>query len=172
MFAGLINFLEKKEYIQAVVAHEIAHNIMAHRYRTMRNHSTGLLLGALAGALLSNNNSRNQAVNIGASLGTAFAGTYSPEFEAEADYLGVYLMARSGMNISNVHNTWRRMSLLSTSAYNLGSTTTHPATPKRFVSLTKTIKEIRDKKKKGQVLLPNFKESNWQEILDKQVPYY
>ena len=175
MYTGLINFLGKEQYIQAVLAHEIAHNIMAHRYRSTRNAGAGLLLGAVLGAVIAKNGGGNvsdtveQVGQLGADVANA---TYSHEFEAESDYLGAYLMARAGYDIDNIHNTWRRMSLLSDSSSDLGRTTTHPAVPKRFVALSKTIREIKSKIKEKQQLLPKFKESSWTEIKQQQRSVY
>ena len=175
MHSGLIDFLAKEQYIQAVLAHEVAHNILAHRYSAKRNSTTGLVLGALLGAVIANQNGgdKDKYAEDFSKLGAGIANMkYSHEFEAEADYLSVYLLARSGYKFNDVHNTWRRMSLLSSNTSSLGSTTTHPATPKRFVALTKTIKEIHKKQKINSALLPYFKESNLTEILNKQVGVY
>ena len=87
-------------------------------------------------------------------LGTnAGAGSFTKSFEAEADYVGLYLMARAGMDYRAAPQFWRRMSTINPKAISHAST--HPVTPARFVLLQKTIAEIEAKQANKEALVPN-----------------
>ncbi|MCM8804868.1 MAG: M48 family metalloprotease, partial [Candidatus Omnitrophica bacterium] len=79
------------------------------------------------------------------------------EFEKEADYLGTYIAAVSGYDITNAANLWRKMA-----AEYPGSTkdiflATHPSSPERYILIEKTVKEIKEKQEKGLPLKVEFK---------------
>jgi predicted Zn-dependent protease len=81
---------------------------------------------------------------------------YSQDFESEADYVGLYVVARAGMPIDNAPRFWRRMgSQVAPGAISHG--TTHPPTAQRFVALEAAVAEIKAKQAAGQPLLPNEK---------------
>jgi hypothetical protein len=79
-------------------------------------------------------------------------GVSQKEVEAEADYIGLYVMARSGYKISHAPRFWRRM------AANFprmqGPARTHPATSYRFVAMRNAVTEINGKLASGQALMP------------------
>ncbi|MGB1361562.1 MAG: M48 family metalloprotease [Alphaproteobacteria bacterium] len=175
MFPELYNFLGKNDYINTVIAHEIAHNIMSHRARKSMNSSTGQLIGLGVNILLGGNQqTQNDMMQIGHDLSQA----NSPEFEAEADYMGLYIMKRAGYNINNSPDNWRRMTLAEKSSDGIGVDTSHPSNPKRFVAIKKAVKEINRKAKNGQPLVPDFQKGswaetmNWGEIKNMQKPLY
>jgi predicted Zn-dependent protease len=85
--------------------------------------------------------------------GNLTAGAYSQEFEAEADYVGLYVIARAGYRIDDAANFWRRMAISSPGSVTM--TGDHPATPERFVALQAAVKEIEAKTAQGQPLVPN-----------------
>ncbi|RUM40159.1 MAG: peptidase M48 Ste24p, partial [Desulfocapsa sp.] len=89
---------------------------------------------------------------VGAQIGQL---KYSPAYEHEADYIGLYIMARAGYKIDNAAEVWRRMSAIAPDAIYVK--TTHPTNPARFVAMKKTIAEIKSKKIIGLKLIPNFK---------------
>jgi len=85
----------------------------------------------------------------------SFIGAAAPriELEAEADYVGLYIMARSGYAIDDAPQFWRRVavSFPATTA----KTSSHPETPRRFLALAKTVDEINAKIAAGRPLEPN-----------------
>ncbi len=85
--------------------------------------------------------------------GRLTAGAYSQDFEAEADYVGLYVMARAGYDFHDAVTVWRRMAVNSPGAITMASD--HPATSERFVALQAAIQEIDAKVAQGQKLLPN-----------------
>lgn len=86
------------------------------------------------------------------------AGTFASMFydkksrEADADYVGLYIMARGGFEIEKASNFWRR--LAAAFPRMIDSSSTHPLMPARFVAIRKTTKEIRAKEAKGLPLVP------------------
>ena len=79
---------------------------------------------------------------------------YSADFEREADYVGLYIMARAGYNIDKAPDVWRMMSAANPEAIYV--TSTHPNNPARTIAMTKTVAEIHAKQRSGQPLIPNI----------------
>jgi len=79
-------------------------------------------------------------------------GVSRKDVESEADYIGLYIMARAGYDIAHAPKFWRRM------AANFprmqGPARTHPATSYRFVAMRKAVAEINLKLASGAALMP------------------
>ena len=83
----------------------------------------------------------------------------SPEFEAEADYVGLYIVARAGYPVSDALPLWREIAVkINQTVFPSKDTViqTHPTSPERFVAMVKTIEEIEQKQAQGLPLLPNI----------------
>lgn len=152
---GMMDFFRTDQEIALVFSHELAHNTMKHIEAKKTNRLLGTaggfivdLLGAFAGI-----NTQGTFSDMGARAGR---NAYSPEFETEADYVGLYIMASTGHKIDNASHFWRRMSLKDSRGINL--TTSHPANAARFVGIENTIKEIKKKIAAGEPLKPEMKE--------------
>lgn len=147
---GLLEALDDAMARQ-VMAHEIAHNTLLHQQAKIQNIAAGVLLDILLIA--------TTGVDLGTRNVAALA--HSKDFEAEADYVGLYIYARAGYQIGDASRLWR---LLATK--NLGSLfgdkssfgQTHPSSPERYVAMDKVIEEIKAKQAAGEELLPNFKQ--------------
>lgn len=147
VFKGLMNFTDDTE-LSAVIAHEIAHNAMQHIEATTLNRAGGAILDiVLIG---------KAGVDPGMRELTGKA--YSQEFEAEADYVGLYIMARAGLPLETAPNIWRRMAVENPEGINKGIQATHPSHPERYLGMDNAIKEIRAKQARGEPLMPNLKE--------------
>ncbi len=83
----------------------------------------------------------------------AVPGANFKEIEAEADYVGLYIMARAGYAIENAPRFWRRLAANFPGA--IGAAATHPATAYRYLVLRKTVREINAKIAAGRPLMPN-----------------
>lgn len=151
---GMLRFVESDAELALVIAHEIAHNAMGHADAEQQN-----ALGGAAGGLLLDILAAAAGVNTGGAFARAGAEAgrqaYSVEFEQEADYVGLYIVARSGHATDEAPNFWRRMATLSPAAVTL--TTTHPPTSERFVALEQTAAEIERKRAAGAELLPEMR---------------
>ena len=143
---GFLRFVEDDDELAAVIGHELAHNTRGHIESKRGNEFIGILLGALVGAAIG-----IDMTETGRAIG---AQAYSQDFEAEADYVGVYHAARAGYDVRNAMKFWRRMAAENPYAINLEGTT-HPSTAKRFLAMEKAIEEVEEKQKAGLPLLPN-----------------
>ena len=143
---GMIRFAQKDEQLGLVIAHELGHNIMDHISKLRTNSLLGTIVD-LAAAYY--------GVNTQGVFGQAGARMYSQEFEAEADYVGIYYMERAGYSIDNVADFWRDMAVEHPGSINQSHASTHPATPERFLEINAAIEEIKEKKRLNQQLIPN-----------------
>ncbi len=142
---GMMRYANDNE-LALVISHELAHNIMKHIEARKGNRFLGALLDGLAAAF---------GVYTGGTFAQAGAMAYSKDFEEEADYVGLYIMALAGLDIDSAPNFWRKMAAINPRGVNYA--TTHPSSPHRFVFLEKTVEEIKQKIKDGKPLIPEFK---------------
>jgi beta-barrel assembly-enhancing protease len=142
----MMRFVESDNELALVVGHELAHNTLGHMSKKRTNAMIGAILGAILSAAI-----RVDVSRAGADLGAA---AYSQDFEAEADYAGIYYAARAGFNVGDAPKLWRRMAVEHPRA--IGHGTTHPDTATRFVALDKTVDEIVKKLETNQALKPEM----------------
>ncbi len=153
--SAMVRFARDDAELAFIMAHEYAHNFMRHVAAGKRNMTIGTLLGVAAeiGARSAGFDAGGQLAKMGAMGGRLY---YSPEFEHEADYLALYLLARAGYDYKNTPNFWRRMSKENPKSIYLRST--HPSNAERFVVMNKTIAEINKKRANNQPLIPQLKQ--------------
>lgn len=144
---GMMRFVETDEQLATVMSHEVAHNLMAHMNKKRGNAVGGLLVDLL---LL------GAGVNTQGAFSRVAGQAYSQEFEAEADYVGLYLMARAGYDIDKSPNFWRKMGIAHPGSIKTNHGATHPSTPARFIALEKTVQEIKAKRTANQPLEPEL----------------
>lgn len=153
IYPAMIDYATNDNQLAFVIAHEFAHSIMAHVASQQKNVAIGGILGSLLDVA-----AQSQGVNTGGNLGKIGAQQallrYSPDFENEADYVGLYILARAGFVIEEAPGFWRAMSLNAPQA--VYATTTHPNNPSRTVAMNNTVNEINAKKAAGQPLVPNI----------------
>ncbi len=156
IFPEMIAFARTDEELAMVLTHEAAHNMMRHVQSTQQNVALGGLAGLAIDVLAASQGYNTQ----GAASKFATQGAllrYSPGFEKEADYVGLYVMARAGYPIGEAPSFWRRMSVKNPDSIYVG--TTHPTNPNRYVILQKTIEEIQTKQHSNTPLIPEFRSS-------------
>jgi predicted Zn-dependent protease len=147
VFSGMLKFVRSDDELAAILGHELAHNSQGHIKAKLGNTLLGALLFDIPVAILTGVNP-----NLGSQVG---ANAYSQEFEAEADYVGLYFTARAGYDIENVADIWRRMGVENPGSITMGST--HPSSSVRFVGLEAGRDEIKKKRTEGLALLPEMK---------------
>lgn len=152
MTKGMMRFAKDDE-LALVLSHELAHNVMGHVDKKTQN-ATVAGLGGLALDILAAAGGVSTGGAFSKSASEAGAMAYSQDFEAEADYVGLYILARAGYPIDDAPNFWRRMATVNPSAISLART--HPTTPFRFVQLEKTVVEIKAKEAQGIELRPEL----------------
>ena len=146
---GMMRFTENDQELSLVVSHELAHNVMSHIEAKTINSLGGTLLDIAAAAA---------GVNTQGMFGKIAAQAYSQEFESEADYVGLYIMARAGVSTDDAALFWRRMAVEHPGSIHSNHASTHPATAERFIAIEKTLEQIEQKKNQGMALMPNMKE--------------
>ena len=144
--AGMMRFVESDDELAYIVGHELAHNVLEHIDKKRGN----AILGGVVDVLLT----AATGVSTDGAFSKAGAGAYSQAFESEADYLGMYIAAQAGYDISSGPLFWRRMAIESSGSIAAGYQSSHPSTPQRFVALTNTIDEIHGKQAMGLALMP------------------
>lgn len=122
---AMMDFAATDEELALVVGHELAHNTMGHVPKILRN----MIL-------------------------SGFATRTTRPFEAEADYVGLYYMARAGYDMEGVEAFWRRLGVQHPK--NIVRAKTHPITPSRLLSIRLTAQEIENKRSADQPLVPNI----------------
>lgn len=154
VYQGMMDFMRSDEEIALVVSHELAHNSMKHIDAQKTNATIGSLVGLLidVAAAFGGVNTSGDFSRLGANIA---AGTFSIEFEQEADYVGLYFMSLAGYKIEDAANFWRRMATADPKSITMKSS--HPSTPERFVAIENTVREIEDKIAAGQPLEPELK---------------
>lgn len=145
--SGMMRFAESNDELAVVVGHEIAHNLMGHIDKKRGNQ----ILGALIDAIL-----HGAGVNTHGVFTQIGAMVFSQDFEREADYVGLYLMARAGYPVDGAANLWRRIGVAHPGSISANLGATHPPTPERFLALEQTAAEIAAKQKTGQPLAFEF----------------
>jgi hypothetical protein len=141
--------------LRVMLSHEIAHNAMRHIEARKSNAILGALLGALGDIALA-----SQGVNTGGAYTSEFAAlgarAFSQDFEREADYVGLYILARSDIPLGDAPMLWRHFAQIDPTAIAFAST--HPTTAERFVRLEATVAEIERKRAAGVALMPERKD--------------
>lgn len=144
--AFLDSFTDQQE-LGVVIGHELAHNIMGHLEKDAWRSLGDKMLGRIL--------DRWTSSNVGDMYAQLSYLNSSLDFEYEADYVGLYLAARAGMDFERAPNMFRKMAMLNPSG--ISRNTTHPMHAARLVAQEAAVSEIRKKIALGQPLIPEFK---------------
>ena len=125
MTTGMIDFAKSDNELALIIGHELGHNTMGHVRKSILNYII------------------------------SFGGTrYTRPFESEADYVGLYYMARAGYSPQGVEKFWQRLASIAPKSIHRAKT--HPTYPERYLRLKSAQDEIAAKQSAGQPLFPNF----------------
>ena len=155
---GMVEFAKNDDEIKFTLAHELSHNIMRHS----KTKKLGAILGSFLGAALDIGLGHINKGYIYTDFTKLFSEigkvVHSKKHEREADYLGMYIVAAAGGDVSNVLNLWRRIAIeeLRTTG-TLSEGATHPSDPERSLLMLATFKEIQEKQKKEMKVFPTIK---------------
>lgn len=152
--SAMMRFAGDDDALAAIVGHEIGHNAMRHIDAKKRNSMIGAFFGAVLDVALATQgvNTDGQYTSMMAEAG---AMTFSQDFEREADYTGLALLARTGRSMAAAPLLWRQMAAESPGSIKFASS--HPTTAERFVRLEEWSKEFEAKKAAGEPVLPTMK---------------
>lgn len=146
--AGMYRFAENDQELQVVIAHELAHNSEGHLNKKLGNTVIGAIFDVAAAAY---------GINTQGAFADMTSTMFSQEFEREADYVGMYMLARAGIPIDESANLWRRMAAESPGNIRGTFNGSHPSTSERYTNLDAAIAEIRSKISSESALLPDRK---------------
>ena len=147
IYTGLMNAFENDDIVGMVVGHELAHNIMGHIAKQQLEYWKDYIIAGLL--------NQSTGTNAGTLYGNFSYLESSVDHEFEADYVGLYLTARAGLNYEGAPAFLRRLALDSPTSINRSST--HPKLAERFVAQEAAIAEIHKKMALGQPLIPEMK---------------
>jgi len=154
IYPAMVDFARNDNHLAFVIAHEFAHNIMDHVNAQKSNVTIGAILGSVVDVAAGSQGTNTGGVfgKIGGQQGMM---RYSTGFESEADYVGLYILARAGFAIEQAPDFWRMMSQAEPDAVYVSSS--HPNNPARTIAMGKTVAEIRAKQRAGKRLMPNIR---------------
>jgi len=144
---GMMDFSSDDE-LALIFGHELGHNAMAHLDKREENARAASRVGGLLDFLTG-------ASHLHGYWGETGRGAYSRDFEAEADYVGIYYAARAGYDVTAAMAFWRRLASVDPRTITMSST--HPTSPQRFVALEAAGREIESKRRSGAELRPEFR---------------
>lgn len=138
MTARMMDYIKDDTALAAVIAHEMAHNVLGHNASSNDNALIGLLLGAAVDFSAGGDGS---AMATGMYIGN---NAYSKEFEMEADYVGYYLLARAGYDYKHAALMQKMLAALAPMDIYIYSDpeSTHPSSSVRLALARETAKEI------------------------------
>lgn len=152
IYPAMVDFVKNDNQLAFILAHEMAHNLMRHIDKQEHNANIGIALGVLADVAAGTRNINTKG-SFGQIGGEQAMLQYSPEFESEADYVGLYILARAGFKIEDAPDVWRIMSQAQPDSIYVART--HPNNPARTIAMEKTVLEIRIKQHEHAPLIPN-----------------
>ncbi len=146
--SGILRFAQSDDALALIIGHELAHNVMTHMRAKKANYLLGTILDVAAAA---------GGVDTQNAFGKMASKAHAKKFEQEADYVGLYIMARAGIEIQESANFWRRFAAEIPKGVRRSFLSTHPSTPERFLAMEQTIEEIQLKRQAGLPILPEMK---------------
>ena len=134
---GAMRFVRSDDELAWLLAHEIAHNVLSHSQNARLHAMLNAFLGATTGA-----------------SSEASVPFERRSLEARADYVGAFIMARAGYDVQAIKQFWRRMESLRSRENTPEMDVSHPTTDERLASFEITLKEIQEKRDRGESLQP------------------
>ncbi len=143
---GMLRFAKDDTQLALVIGHEMAHNLLGHVPKTQINALTGAAIDLATTAA---------GVGIPGAFTFSGASLYSQAFEAEADYLALYLLADANYSLDETAAFWRRLAQTAPQYITAGRLRSHPSFAQRFQAMEATKREIDTKRATGDPLRPN-----------------
>jgi hypothetical protein len=145
---GMIRFAETDEDLQLVLAHEIADNSEGHLDKQRGNALLGGIFDVVAAVY---------GVNTQGAFSNMSTLMFSQDFEREADYVGMYMLARAGVETIEAANFWRKMAAEYPAAIRGTFASSHPVPAERYTNIEAAHDEVELKLAAGIELVPERK---------------
>jgi hypothetical protein len=152
---GMLDFTANDAELAVVIGHEVAHNALGH--------ADNIRLRTILDALSTTH------ANASAQLTAATGFSFSKEFEAEADYVGVYIAARAGYDLSSMGQFWTRITRQWPAGNASSYAKTHPSYPERVLAFESALREIEQLRQGGNDLLPKTRRSDMRAVDPQEV---
>lgn len=147
--SGMMRFAATDDMLAMIFAHELSHNARGHVESQIMNEFMAVIVSVIVQA--------GTGVNFSDFLGDIGSRAFSQSFESEADYVGLYMLARAGYDMDKAIELQRRFAAIHPESIHIDPDSTHPSTAQRFIALKKAAAEIKAKKEKGLPLIPEAK---------------
>jgi hypothetical protein len=141
---GLIGFAQSDNELAIILAKGMAHNILGHATTTRSTGTIGSVIDNLT----------NVRPDTSMLIGSSGIKAMSPDMDAAADSLSLYLLARAGYDYDDAGSFWKRLAATYPATVLNGYVANHPGTPARITAIDKTVAEIKAKQAAKKTLLP------------------
>ena len=152
---GMMRFAEDDE-LSSIIAHEIAHNAQRHLRARGLNAGLGMLFGLIGDLATVASGDTLPHESYTSYFGGVGARAHSREFEREADYVGLYILALAGRPLEGAPRIFREFAAAQPES--IGYSSTHPTHAERFLLMEAAIQEIEAKRRAGAPLRPEQKQ--------------
>jgi len=147
--SGMMRFADTDDALAMTFAHELAHNARGHIESQIMNEFLASVISVIVES--------GTGIDFSDFLSDIGSNAFSQSFESEADYVGLYMLARAGYDVDKAIESERRFAAIHPDAIHIDPDSSHPSTAQRFIALKKAAAEIAAKKAKGLPLLPEEK---------------
>lgn len=151
---AMLDFLESDAELAAVLAHEIAHGLMSHMAKRNGNRMLGKMLDVVLG--LAAGPAGSLLVQLARPGERAGESAYARDFEREADFVAMHVLALAGYSIRGTPSFWRRLSVEFPLMDERSYLATHPADAERILVQALTVEEIEARIAADTPLLPEL----------------
>jgi hypothetical protein len=141
---GMINFTRNDDELAFVLAKTMAHNMLGHAAAQRNNATIGSII----------DNLKSVTPDTSMLIGSGGIKAMTPEMDAAADRLSLYLAARAGYDIADADNFWKRLNETYPATVLNGYNANHPALAARLAAIDKAQAEIKAKKSAKKALVP------------------
>lgn len=147
--SGMMRFADTDDALAMTFAHELAHNAREHIESRIMNEFLAVAVSVIIEA--------GTGIDFSDFLSDIGSNAFSQSMESEADYVGLYMLARAGYDMDKAIETKRRLAAIHPGSIHIDADSSHPSTAQRFIALKKAVGEIKAKKAKGLPLFPEEK---------------
>ncbi|WP_107851974.1 M48 family metallopeptidase [Oceanimonas marisflavi] len=142
VYSGLLKIANTQDQLAAVIGHEIAHVLARHsNERVSRTQITNIGLSAADAALGQSGLRQPAMAALGLGVQVGYLLPYGREQEAEADRLGLQLMAQAGFDPQQAVTLWRNMAAAESGPQPPELLSTHPSHGTRIQGLSALVPE-------------------------------
>ena len=141
---GMMKFVQSDNELAYVIAKEMAHNALGHPAKLHINATSSEVIDNLI----------RVHPDTSALSGSSGIRAMPQEFDAAADTLSLYMIARGGYNVDGALSFWQRLATQYPASVLNGHTALHPATAYRFGVMDQILADVKAKQAANKPLLP------------------